>query len=92
MDPMTQMQQNMAAQAQAMMTDTVTKWWKTALETQVAQMNAMLVELGKVETKGVQQAGTAIDEVARLGKAGLEASAQLQAAWRRIGQQVIEKV
>lgn len=75
MDPMTQMQQNVVAQ-----------WWKTALETQVTQMNAMLAELTKIERKGYEQAQTAIDEAARLGKAGLEASAQLQAAWRRLAE------
>jgi len=73
---MTQMQHN-----------PVTLWWKAALETQVAQMNVMLEELGKFETKGVTQASTAIDEVARLSKAGLETASEMQASWRRIAQQ-----
>ena len=73
MDPMTQMQQNPVAQ-----------WWIKALETQVAQMNAMVEELAKLETKGYEQANTAIDEVARLSKAGLHAVGEMQAAWRRI--------
>ena len=73
MDPMTQMQQNPVAQ-----------WWLKALETQVSQMNTMVAELSKLETKGYEQANTAIDEMARLSKAGLQAVGEMQAAWRRI--------
>lgn len=91
MDPMTQMQQNMAAQAQKMMTETVSQWWKSAMETQVGQMTAMLDELARMESKGHEQATAAIDEAARLSKAGLEASAQLHAAWRRIGKQFVRQ-
>jgi len=80
MDPMTQLQQNPVAQ-----------WWKSALETQVAQMGVMLEELGKFETKGVEQASTAIDEMARLSKAGLETAGEMQAAWLRIAQQAAKR-
>lgn len=80
MDPMTQMQQN-----------PVVQWWKTALEAQVAQANAMLEELGRLEAKGYEQAAAAIDEMARLSKAGLEAASEMQAAWRRLAKDAAQE-
>ncbi|MEM9067337.1 MAG: hypothetical protein AAGE52_02485 [Myxococcota bacterium] len=62
----------------------IADWWTNALKAQVEQMNAMVTELGKLEAKGVEQATTAIDEAARLSKAGLEAAMEMQSAWRRI--------
>ncbi len=67
-----------------MQNNPMAQWWITALKSQVDQMNAMVTELGKFETKGVEQAHTAIDEVARLSKAGLEAVGEMQSAWRQI--------
>lgn len=81
MDPMTQLQQNPVA-----------KWWISALETQVAQMNAMVEELSKLETKGFEQANTAIDEVARLSKAGLHAVGEMQTAWRKIALETTKRM
>lgn len=80
MDPM--MQSMMQPQQ-----NPVAQWWKAALEAQVAQMNVMLEELGKLETKGAEQATAAIDEFARLSKAGLESASEMQAAWLRIAKQ-----
>lgn len=57
--------------------------WQKSIEEQTARVEAAWAELGKLETRGADQARTLLDEWTRLGRESLAYGADLQGAWRK---------
>lgn len=58
--------------------------WKKLVDEQIGRMTSSWEELARLEAKGAEQARSAIDELARLGKEYLAYSAQIGAEWRKL--------
>ena len=67
----TQMQQNMGL-------------WTKAWDEHLARMNAISEEVAKLENKGVTQAATAVDEMAKMTRESLAYGSLIAAEWRRV--------
>ncbi len=67
----TQMQQNMGL-------------WTKAWDEQLARMTAVSEEIGKFEHKGVAQATTAVDEMAKMTRESFAYGSLIAAEWRKV--------
>jgi hypothetical protein len=59
--------------------------WGKMAGTQLAQLEKMSAELGKVRGEGVERAQQAIDESARLMKESLSYANELSTQWQKLG-------
>ena len=58
--------------------------WKKSIEDQTARFESMQQEYVKIEAKGFEQAREAIDESAKIMKAGFDLYSDLTSAWRQL--------
>ncbi|MCA9612891.1 MAG: hypothetical protein H6721_16890 [Sandaracinus sp.] len=58
--------------------------WTETVEKNLKQWNEAMDQLAKMETESVDRMTAAVDETAKLAKAGLKASLQMQSEWRRV--------
>jgi hypothetical protein len=58
--------------------------WRKAFADQAERLDAAFAEIAKLEEKGMQQACSSLDEVARLTKVSLAYSSELAAQWRKL--------
>ncbi len=61
-----------------------TSLWTEAVEKNLKQWNEAMDQLAKMESESVERMTNAVDEAAKLAKAGLKASLQMQSEWRRV--------
>jgi hypothetical protein len=62
----------------------VTTFWQKVLGEQLDRWDAMIGQLGKLETKGFEQVSATIDETARLSKESAAYASLLTTQWRRL--------
>jgi hypothetical protein len=62
----------------------VTAFWHKAVNEQIDRWDGMMGQLGKLETKGFEQACANIDEAARLAKESTAYANLLTAQWRKL--------
>lgn len=58
--------------------------WTESVEKNLKQWNEAMDQLAKMETESVERMTAAVDEAAKLAKASLKASLQMQNEWRRV--------
>lgn len=59
-------------------------FWTKAAEEQLASVAVVAGEVAKLEGKTLENAGTAVDEMAKLGKETLAYTTQLSSDWRKM--------
>lgn len=59
-------------------------FWTKAAEAQLASVAVVAGEVAKLEGKSLENAHTAVDEMAKMGKESLAYTAQLSAEWRKL--------
>lgn len=65
--------------------------WKKMSDDHFARIASFQEEVAKFETRSLEQARAAIDEMARLAKETLGYAGQLQAEWRRLGMEATRR-
>ena len=65
--------------------------WKKSVEEQSARFEAMQQEYVKLEAKGMEQAREAIDESAKIMKAGFDLYSDLTSAWRQLAMEAMRR-
>ncbi|HVO29905.1 MAG TPA: hypothetical protein VMV18_04180 [bacterium] len=65
--------------------------FKKQIDEQAARMESWQEEFGKLEAKGFEQAREAIDESAKIMKAGFDLAADLSAAWRQLAVEAMRR-
>lgn len=68
-----------------------TNAWKKAVDEQAARFESMQQEYVKIEAKGFEQAREAIDESAKIMKAGFDLYADLTSAWRQLAVEAMRR-
>ena len=57
--------------------------WKKAMDDQAARVEQAYAELGKLETRSVDQAKSFVDEWAKLGRESIGYGVELNGEWRK---------
>ena len=69
----------------------VQAFWKKAVDDAMARTTAFYGEFAKLDAKGTEQAGHAVDEMAKLTKESIAYASALGAEWRRASLEAVKK-
>ena len=65
--------------------------WKKAVDEQAQRIEGWQQEYAKIESKAFDQAREAVDESAKLARAGVDLYADLSAAWRQLAVEALRR-
>lgn len=65
--------------------------WQKMIDDQVGRADAFYAELGKMDTKGVEQANSMVDEMTKISRESLSYFVQLNAEWRNLTLEAMKK-
>ena len=69
----------------------VQAFWKKAVDDAMGRTNAFYTEVAKMDAKGTEQAGHAVDEMAKLTKESIAYASAMGAEFRRMSLEAVKR-